>query len=342
MGNTAVSKLGSGHGGTVSTGEVTNVANWLDSWAPAPPPVVDRTGQVVYDDNCAGCHKLYGYDTAGNIDLASMGNTAITKLGTGHGGTVSAGEVTNIANWLDSWAPAPPPVVTRNGETVYNDNCSGCHKVNSYDANGNIDLAGQGNLVPNKLATGHGGTVTADEQTNLVNWLNTFQASDPYAGACDSCHGQPPSGNTFPNTVGAHDVHTALNGLTSNCAACHSDAAHNDQIDRGIATVWSAKSGTATRQQQQHLLEHQLSWRRKPHRSGMVAQSMSTPSAAPATATVRANTTATIRASTASMSVAKDTPARHATMSTSSEMVISPTWRPGPLSRRLRQPSRVR
>ena len=246
MGNTATGKLATGHGGAVSNEEVVNLTNWLDSWAPAPPPIVDRTGQVVYDDNCAGCHKLYGYDTAGNIDLASMGNTAITKLGTGHGGTVSAGEVTNIASWLDSWAPAPPPVVTRNGETVYNDNCSACHKVNSYDADGNIDLAGQGNLVPTKLATGHGGTVTADEQTNLVNWLNTFQVSDPYAGACDSCHGQPPSGNVFPDTAGSHGVHTALNGLNSNCAACHSDAAHNDQIDRGIATVWSAKSGTAT------------------------------------------------------------------------------------------------
>ena len=245
-GNAAITKLGTGHGGAVSPGEVSNIANWLDIWAPAPPPIVDRTGQLVYDDNCAGCHKLYGYDSVGNIDLASMGNTTVTKLGTGHGGTVSTGEVSNIANWLDSWAPAPPPVVTRNGETVYNDNCGGCHKVNSYDANGSIDLAGQGALIPTKLDTGHGGTVSAAEQTNLVNWLNTFQASDPYAGACDSCHGQPPAGNTFPDTVGSHDVHTALNDLTSNCAACHSDAAHNYQIDRGIATVWNAKSGTAT------------------------------------------------------------------------------------------------
>ncbi len=246
MGNATVTKLGSGHGGTVSSGEVTNIANWLDSWAPAPPPIVDRTGQVVYDDNCAGCHKLYGYDSAGNIDLASMGNATVTKLGSGHGGTVSSGEVTNIASWLDSWAPAPPPVVTRNGETVYNDNCSACHKVNSYDADGSIDLAGHGAIVANKLDTGHGGSVSADEQTNLVNWLNTFQASDPYAGACDSCHGQPPIGNAFPNTEGSHGVHTALNGLSSNCAACHSDAAHNYQIDRDIATVWNAKTGIAT------------------------------------------------------------------------------------------------
>ncbi len=59
---------------------------------------------------------------------------AVAKLGTGHGGTMTDGEMINVVNWLDSWAPAPPPVVTRNGETVYNDNCSGCHKVNTYDA----------------------------------------------------------------------------------------------------------------------------------------------------------------------------------------------------------------
>ena len=245
-GSTATTKLATGHGGTVSAGEITNVANWLDSWAPAPPPVVDRTGQAVYDDNCAVCHKLYNYDAAGNIDLASMGTTAVTKLGTGHGGTVSTGEVTNVANWLDTWSPAPPPVVTRNGETVYNDNCSGCHKVNTYDAVGNIDLAGQGDLVPTKLGTGHGGTVSADEQTNLISWLNTFQASDPYAGACDTCHGQPPSGSNSPNVAGAHAVHTTLASVANECATCHTGAAHNAQVDLGFATTWNAKSGAAT------------------------------------------------------------------------------------------------
>ncbi|MGW8313845.1 MAG: CxxxxCH/CxxCH domain c-type cytochrome, partial [Desulfuromonadales bacterium] len=160
-------------------------------------------------------------------------------------GTVTAGEISNVAAWLDSWDPAPPPVITRNGETVYNDNCSGCHKVNTYDAVGNIDLAGQGALVPTKLASGHGGTVTADEQTNLVNWLNTFQASDPYAGACDSCHGQPPSGSSSPNTAGAHAVHTSLASVANDCATCHTDAAHNDQVDLGFASTWDAKSGPA-------------------------------------------------------------------------------------------------
>jgi len=246
QGDLVPAKLATGHGGTASSGEITNITGWLNTWAPEPPPVVARNGETVYSENCAVCHKLYGYDASGNIDLAGMGNTAIGKLATNHGGAVSDEEVINLADWLDSWTPAPPPVVTRNGETVYNDNCAGCHKVDSYDASGNIDLAGQGDLVPNKLATGHGGTVTTDEQTNLVNWLNTFQASDPYAGACDSCHGQPPNGNSSPDTAGSHGLHATLNGLSNNCAACHTGAAHNDQIDLGFETVWNAKSGTAS------------------------------------------------------------------------------------------------
>ncbi len=245
-GDTATTKLATGHGGAVTSGEISNIASWLNTWAPEPPPVIARNGETIYNENCSTCHKLYGYDAVGNVDLASMGNIAIGKLANGHGGAVSDEEVVILANWLDSWSPAAPPVVTRNGETVYNDICSGCHKVNGYDPAGNIDLAGQGNLVPNKLATGHGGTMTTDEQTNLVNWLNTFQASDPYAGACDSCHGQPPSGSSSPDTAGSHGVHTALNGLVSNCAACHASAAHNDQIDLDLATTWNAKSGAAT------------------------------------------------------------------------------------------------
>ncbi|UCC28730.1 MAG: hypothetical protein JSU86_11070, partial [Phycisphaerales bacterium] len=45
----------------------------------------------------------------------------------------------------------------------------------------------------------------------------------PVAGACDSCHGQPPDGATFPNTAGAHATH--VSGIygpgAMDCFACH-------------------------------------------------------------------------------------------------------------------------
>ncbi|MEJ2491485.1 MAG: cytochrome c, partial [Desulfuromonadales bacterium] len=157
LGSVLTGKIEAGHmGKTLPTQELSALADFADTFTPPAPPVVPRSSQTVYDENCAGCHKLNGYDAVGNIDLAGMGNTALTKIPTGHGGSLSTEELTNLAAWLDSWAPVPPPVVARDGQVVYDDNCAGCHKIYGYDANGNIDLASMGSTAATKLATGHG------------------------------------------------------------------------------------------------------------------------------------------------------------------------------------------
>ncbi len=248
QGNAAITKANTGHGGNMTAGEQTALADWIDSWAPVPPPIVDRNGEKVYNDNCAGCHKLNGYDPVGNIDLAGAGDAAFAKTGTGHGGSMSSGEQNNLSNWLDGWTPAPPPVVTRTGQEVYDEECAGCHQVNSYDSSGSApDIAAAGSAATSKLNAGHKGiSLSVEEVGNLAAWLNTFEANDPYAGACNSCHGQPPSGNTFPNAVGAHAVHESLPDAAGTCAVCHNGAAHNDWIDLGFTATWNAKSGLAT------------------------------------------------------------------------------------------------
>ena len=145
--------------------ELSALADFADTFTPPTSPIVPRSSQTVYDDNCAGCHKLNGYDNVGNIDLAGKGTVAATKVPTGHGGSVSTQELTNLAAWLDSWAPVPPPVIARDGQAVYDDNCAGCHKLYGYDTVGNIDLASMGSSASTKLATGHGGTVSNEEVT---------------------------------------------------------------------------------------------------------------------------------------------------------------------------------
>jgi len=241
MGSTAVTKLAAGHGGTLSADEQLNIADWLDTWAPAPPPLVDRSGETVYNDICAACHKLNGYDNAGNVDLAGQGGLATTKLATGHGGSLTGGEVINLTDWLDTFSPAPPPIVARGGQEVYDTECSGCHKVNGFDAAGSApDIAGNGSGAVIKINGGHNGVnLLAAELTNLSAWLNTFQAGDPYAGSCTACHGQPPQ-------IGAHEVHTSLAGVGTNCAVCHETAGHNGSIDLAIQSAWNAKSGAAS------------------------------------------------------------------------------------------------
>lgn len=240
LGSTAQATIATGHGGTVSTEEQQNLAAWLDTWAPAPPPVVDRNGETVYGENCAGCHKLYGYDASGNLDLAGAGDLAIAKVEGGHGGSVTAGELLNLANWLDTFSPAPPPVVARGGLEVYDLECAGCHKVNGHDAEGNApDLAGNGSGATTKLNSGHKGiTLIAEELGNLAAWLDTFHPGAPYAGSCNTCHGQPPVGD-------AHEVHTALGGVGTDCAVCHDGAGHNGAVDLAFPATWNAKSGSA-------------------------------------------------------------------------------------------------
>ncbi|MGW8313273.1 MAG: hypothetical protein ACWGOL_08585, partial [Desulfuromonadales bacterium] len=179
-GATIVPKIEGGHmGKSLPTQELSALADFADTFATPAPPVVPRGSQAVYDQECSGCHKLNGYDADGNIDLAGKGNIAATKIPTGHGGNVSTEELTTLAAWLDSWAPAPPPVVDRTGQEVYDGVCAGCHKLYGYDANGNIDLASMGSTVTTKLATGHGGTVSAGEISNVATWLDSWAPAPP-------------------------------------------------------------------------------------------------------------------------------------------------------------------
>jgi predicted CxxxxCH...CXXCH cytochrome family protein len=66
----------------------------------------------VYDGNCAGCHRLGSYDTAGNPELAGKGSLVSGKIGSGHMGLSLTAEALNaLVNWIDqnSTVPAPSP-----------------------------------------------------------------------------------------------------------------------------------------------------------------------------------------------------------------------------------------
>jgi predicted CxxxxCH...CXXCH cytochrome family protein len=82
---------------------------------------------------------------------------------------------------------------------------------------------------------------------------------------CASCHGDPPSGTTFPNVAGSHARHDALSGVTGVCTSCHDtfdtgSRAHYDhanarsglnalRVEPGetrFLSAFNAKSGTAS------------------------------------------------------------------------------------------------
>ncbi|HXE97059.1 MAG TPA: CxxxxCH/CxxCH domain-containing protein, partial [Dongiaceae bacterium] len=82
---------------------------------------------------------------------------------------------------------------------------------------------------------------------------NCHTAASPLtAQNCTSCHGNPPSGNVFPNISGNHRVHNALNGVTGACSTCHGGAGigtlshFNKTVNVSISATYNAKSGTAS------------------------------------------------------------------------------------------------
>ena len=240
---------------TLTLEEVQAIADSLPSSTPTPiPDPTPVDGQTLYDNSCASCHKLGDYDTVGFApELGGQGNLVISKIEAGHQSlSLTADELNALADWADA-NPAPvviipdPTPVPVDGQALYDNNCAGCHAVNGYDASGAPDLAGAGDLIAGKLAAGHKGFVlSADEELALADFLDQYQAvvSGPDYSDCTLCHAQPPNGDFFPNTAGAHAVHTALAGI--DCSSCHAGAAHNDVVEVALAGTFDAKSGTAT------------------------------------------------------------------------------------------------
>jgi predicted CxxxxCH...CXXCH cytochrome family protein len=143
--------------------------------------------------------------------------------------------------------PVVDPGLPADGNALYDNNCAGCHQPLATTAKpgksaADIQAAIDGNLGGMGMLS----NLTAAEVLAIADVLP--QASDPgpdYSD-CTLCHGQPPSGNSYPNTAGAHAVHTALASVGGNCSICHLGAAHNSQVDLGFPAGFNAKSGPAT------------------------------------------------------------------------------------------------
>jgi predicted CxxxxCH...CXXCH cytochrome family protein len=80
----------------------------------------------------------------------------------------------------------------------------------------------------------------------IADILPLTDEPETYYSDCTLCHGQPPSGDNYPDTAGAHEAHTLLASVKTNCFVCHQGAAHNSQVDLGFPAGFAAKSGPAT------------------------------------------------------------------------------------------------
>src|SRR6185369_15395409 len=66
---------------------------------------------------------------------------------------------------------------------------------------------------------------------------------------CTSCHGNPPSGTTFPDISGRHNVHDSLNLIKGDCSVCHGGAGigtlnhFNGSVNVLMPSKFNAKTG---------------------------------------------------------------------------------------------------
>lgn len=251
---------GLNHNGRTLTAEgIAAVAEYLNSQGGTPPDpgtgsgsTTPLSGSELYVAECQGCHG--SLQTSDIRTRTSTGiQAAITANLGGMGSLVlSASEIQTIADALAAATPPPTSPQDRTGQQAYDQECAICHSLGTHDAGGTIDLAGTGALIVTKIQGGHNNRIlTSTELSALAAFADTFTptagggGSVPVAGACDSCHGQPPAGSSFPNMAGAHGVHSGLTGIGTVCDNCHTGATHNNWVDLGFPAKWNAKSGAA-------------------------------------------------------------------------------------------------
>jgi len=247
--------------GSLTPEEVQTIADALPASAPAPTPTPDPgpvviDGATLYGTNCSGCHGALASTNIQSRTAAGIQSAIDTISMMSSLGSLTPEEVQAIADALPAAAPAPAPTPTPtpdpvviDGATLYGTNCSSCHgQLASTTKAGRTAAEIQTAIDSNLGGMGFLSSLTPEEVQAIADVLPaaTGPAPGPDYSDCTACHGQPPSGDTYPDTAGAHAVHIELASVAGDCAVCHLDAAHNGQVDLAFPASFDAKSGPAT------------------------------------------------------------------------------------------------
>jgi predicted CxxxxCH...CXXCH cytochrome family protein len=253
---------GMGSLSNLSPGEITAIVEVLPpAPAPAPTPtpapgpvVID--GATLYGTDCSSCHGALASTNIQSRTAAGIQSAIDTISMMSSLGSLTPEEVQAIADVLPAAAPAPAPTPTPapgpvviDGATLYGTNCSSCHgQLASTTKAGRTAAEIQTAIDTNLGGMGFLSSLTPEEVQAIADVLPaaTGPAPGPDYSDCTACHGQPPSGDTYPDTAGAHAVHIELASVAGDCAVCHLEAAHNGQVDLAFPASFDAKSGQAT------------------------------------------------------------------------------------------------
>jgi predicted CxxxxCH...CXXCH cytochrome family protein len=198
---------------------------WYQASQPFPAYVGSHRDSGNHSVACAICHKVDGPGMGPDPNAPSCFSVSFAGV-TCHSG--SPGGVNHSV-------PYPGATHTSADQTSFDADCSVCHAITGVSPS----------FVAPLCTVCH-------------------QSGSPLTSLdCTSCHGDPPSGATYPNVAGKHAVHDALPGMGV-CNPCHNglDTGTLEHYDRANArpgddalrvppgdiaflTEYSAKSGTA-------------------------------------------------------------------------------------------------
>jgi predicted CxxxxCH...CXXCH cytochrome family protein len=248
------------NGNTLSADEIIAVATYFDSQGGATdpgtgtggttPPIGDRSGQQVFDQECANCHAMGTHDTTSIYgDLAGLGTTIIPKIEGGHQSkyqVVTAGELTALADFADTFAPVsgggsppacgschslPPTGSAAGAHAVHwalngvGTSCSNCHPTDAVHPSGGLVDLGFASVWDAKS-----GPATDNLDGTCSNIICHGGKKTPVWGSgtidvdtqCTSCHASGTSQyNSYSSTSGKHGKHLSA-GIE--CSECHEPA----------------------------------------------------------------------------------------------------------------------
>ena len=171
--------------------------------------------QESHDSFCASCHtqpeSTFYQRTQGSshADLASYHTTQTTNCIDCHSGAGITGRIqaelmgaSNAARWFTGTAVQPGVL----GGPYPDENCLKCHQ----------DVTQQGFVAKEKI-TIQGASLEGRRSNHYHQFLSRWQAADPIAGNCNSCH----SGHLTDPTATVQTGFMNSQDVQSTCNACH-------------------------------------------------------------------------------------------------------------------------
>ena len=171
---------------------------WYQTSQPYPTYVASHRDSGNQSVACAICHKVDGPGTGPDPNAPSCFSVSFTGILCHSGG----------AGGANHSVPFQGATHTSADQTSFDADCSACHAITGVPPSSVAPLC----------------MVCHQTGSPLIS-LN-----------CTSCHGDPPSGATYPNVAGKHAVHDALPGMGV-CNPCHNglDTGTLEHYDRANA-----------------------------------------------------------------------------------------------------------